>query len=118
MKTDYPELEGKEIKIRRSESYEYPALIGGVSYHIGITLVDPEIRESIFCLRSPDSILRATDGRTIGTYTRYQYRKQFHHIVAQLKTGIFDIEKDTEYEKEITGEKSSGTNPATHCPFK
>jgi len=43
----------------------------------------------------------------------------FHHIVSQLKTGVFDMAKDEQFDKELLGLYIPlGIDPSFHCPWR
>ena len=84
MKTDYPELEGKEVKY-----YNGPeVLIGKVSgcnYHIGISIEDDD--KYLLCLNGKSSPNFKKGDIHL---PRHIYRKIFHLLVKQIQEGYIN----------------------------
>lgn len=81
MKTDYPELEGKKIRWISVDGHVYAAVVVGVCYSVGITIVDAyDFERKLTCLNYK--------GRD-----RYpfRYRDAFHLIVKQIRTGEYCV---------------------------
>lgn len=51
MKTDYPELEGKEVEFVFSDGERVAGIVAGVNYHVGISIVCKDDKEkSLVCI--------------------------------------------------------------------
>ncbi len=74
MKTDYPELEGKEIEIITGKN-TVKAIVVGVSYHIGITAVGKHDSIKYICLNN----------RIKMNLGKLSYRQVFHDFVKRIK---------------------------------
>lgn len=106
MKTDYPELEGKEVTI-----FGTKAIVSGCNYHIGISIENKG--HYFLCLNGKSSPLYKTFSKHI---TQYIYRKLFHLIVKQIQKGEIDTLKLRIFFKE--NGRYFGNNPsAAACPF-
>lgn len=85
MKTDYPELEGKELIYKTRRGSEIKARVAGCCYHVGITIVDVNDPENkLVCLN------RQIHKKGIGFQT---YRQRFFSIVKSIQEGVYDGNK-------------------------
>ena len=83
MKTDYPELEGKEIGVK---GLEIDLIAIGVSYHVGITLVDKNnLSNKIYCLNA-----KLHRGKC--SISKSEYRKIFYYMVKAIRKGVIDFD--------------------------
>lgn len=107
MKTDYPELEGKEIKFYTKEII-YTCVVVGVNYHIGITAINKENKNlPLICL------INKKHRKKLGYI---KYRKLFHLCVKIVQKGEFTKE-DHDIWNEI--ENPSGREPNINdCPWR
>jgi len=92
MKRDYPELEGKVIKYVNPDFPEITsALVVGVNYDIGITLVNAEdTTDYLCCLTGP---LSPQWERCMGTESekREEHKKLFAARLKMIKDGKFHV---------------------------
>jgi hypothetical protein len=82
MKTDYPELEGKEFEFVCTDGEVKIGKVIGVSYHIGITAIykcNPNVK--CICLNK----------RLNMHLYKFTYRQAFHDIVRRLQSGRYDV---------------------------
>ena len=106
MKTDYPELEGKEVKYYNGRNVT-TGKVTGCNYHIGISIENKN--KYLLCLNGKESpnYKKYTDH-----LPRYIYRKLFHYLVKQIQNGCIKPEP-----KELEN-FSIGTNPTVDdCPY-
>lgn len=81
MKTDYPELEGKEVVYDNTEK-EVKAVVSGCNYHVGISIENSD--GYLLCLNGKSSPLYKNIKEHL---PRCTYRKVFHLLVKQIKEG-------------------------------
>jgi hypothetical protein len=82
MKTDYPELEGKEFEFVHTNGTVKIGKVIGVSYHIGITAIYKD---------SPDIKCVCLNKRLNMHLYKFTYRQAFHDIVRRLQSGRYDV---------------------------
>lgn len=109
MKTDYPELEGKEVTVT-NEGETFKCIVIGCNYDIGITLVqkrDPSIKE--MCLPGPSSkYFMGGDW----------YDEMFYYYTEKIQKGYVNAEagsvKRSSIQKGYNGSFNSGM---ASCPY-
>lgn len=111
---DFPELEGKEIKLIGSNREPLTGIVAGCNWDIGITIVDKDNpTEEIFCLNGPMSPNKQY-------YWEDVYNRDFYSNVRQINKGklngviSFAIINNYTYPKAVS--YGSGGNIA--CAFK
>jgi len=90
MKTSYPELRGRVVKITAYSPIqgciEVEGICAGVEYDKGITIVSPITPgRKLYCLN------RSLVGRVIGIPDKATYRRAFHAVVKAVQSGHLDI---------------------------
>lgn len=84
MKTDYPELEGKEVKFYDGLNTR-KGKVSGCNYHVGISIEDKD--KYLLCLNGTKSPNYYKYSKPM---PRYMYRKLFHILVKQIQEGSID----------------------------
>ena len=117
MKRDYPELEGKVIEYVNPDFPEIKsALVVGVNYDIGITLVNAEDKSDyLFCLTGPGAPRWKECDGTESERTEY-HKKIFALVLKMIKAGKYKEERmDVVYKSNPIGH---GNNPGVStCSF-
>lgn len=113
MKTDYPELEGKEVTFVQRGLFDKTnctAKVSGCNYHIGISIESPKYGY-LLCLNGKQS---PKYKEYTNPFPQYIYRRLFHEIVKQIQNGHIDIYSFVE----TTSLQICNRNPtAKDCPF-
>ncbi len=102
---DYPELEGKIIKIKGCDLTDVGAVIG-VNRHVGITIVDANDK---------NTFLVCWAGPIMPGYMKGEFKDDNHFVdavVAQIKSGTVDVDILHEHEANRVYGTCSGTNCA------
>ena len=84
MKTDYPELEGKEVEFYDGLNTRI-GKVSGCNYHVGISIEAND--RYLLCLngtKSPNYINYSNPMQ------HYNYRKLFHYLVKQIQEGYIN----------------------------
>lgn len=86
IKKDYPELEGKNVIVVRTNDTTKKGIVAGVNYDIGISIdfADNSGRHFL-CLHGPSF------DKSRSNYTPASYKTEFYTCVAMIKKGIVDI---------------------------
>lgn len=83
MKTDYPELEGKEITYIYEDGSLKHGIVIGASYHVGITIVNKNIKyDFLICLN------KKIHNKKIFSKS---YKERFYFYIKQIKNGNFKV---------------------------
>jgi len=109
MKTDYPELEGKEIRFHNGH-YWSEGKVSGCNYHIGISIENEY--HYLLCLNGKKSPIYK---KCKNPMPRYLYRKFFHQIVKQIQEG--SIEPNIIFTKVGFYIPDNGNPKVTDCPY-
>jgi len=107
MKTDYPELEGKIVKVIFNNSLRKGKVIG-VNYDVGITVVElNNLRTFFICLNRKI--------HTINSYSFFKYDYMFKLFIESIQFGIIDLDELNVKLRERLKIHSEGMN--TECAF-
>ena len=86
MKTDYPELEGKEIELPMLNS---TGKVVGCNYHVGITIVSKDGQKACLVGKQAPAV-KSGEIELFGS--QWTYRRLFHCWVKMIQNGRFEYE--------------------------
>lgn len=113
MKTDYPELEGKQVIWERSNGEKFVSYVRGCNYHIGITIQDTRHR---LCLNGPASPIKNIPSTIRGNV----YRKIFHEVIRQIQSGHIHAGTIIDHLNKLLDLNATATPTgpsAIYCPY-
>lgn len=107
MKTDYPELEGKEITYHDGKR-KRTCKVSGCNYHVGVSIEDKD--KYLLCLNGTKS---PNYKKYCKPMPRNNYRRLFHFLVKQIQKGYIDARILVNHAKIDTGNHPT----ADDCPY-
>lgn len=113
MKTDYSELEGKEIEYHHS-SGKMKGIVTGCDYDVGIVVQEKDnLDKYLICLHGPSSPVS-----NWALKNPELHHVLFQNTVKQLKKGRYSTNNTNRLMRKHHAEESQGQNPrAENCPF-
>jgi len=111
MKTDYPELEGKEVKYVWSNGKVHYGKVSGCNYHVGITIQNE--KDYLICFTGKHS---PRYKEIQNPMKRFIYRKTFHYLIKEIQKGIIYVSNVQRFFREY--DSNPGESPsAENCPY-
>lgn len=111
MKTDYPELEGKEV-VFNAGGISIPAIVAGVNYYVGISVVNKDCKDyQLICLSHKQQ-------HKTSFSTPADYLEIFRSIVKMIKEGVIynSVIWRSSYSKKLDS-ASALRGRMAKCPF-
>ena len=115
MKTNYSELVGKTLTWRFTSGTEITAQVDGCDYYIGITISE---------VGNPNRRLCCYNGKLSPNYKdmkiKYhgkKYRRLFHNMVKNIKTGLLDGPEHKNFRLNLDSSFQSLSPTSQDCPF-
>lgn len=88
MKTDYPELEGKEVEIITPYNELYTGIVDGCNFDIGISISNKNDRNyHILCIHGP---YYNKDNPNKSNYNKSTYKEEFNLNISMIRDGKID----------------------------
>ena len=113
-KTDYSEFEGDVIDYFSPKGEHHKAKIAGCEYEVGLTVVDADSGDYLYCAHGPATKI---GNKFFRTPERLRMHKiLFLSAMAQIRKGRFDTRKDIELTGMLMNRHASGISKCGHKP--